>query len=143
MTQPLHHYLGSNTLAGLHEHAQRLNRLQAALTRILPGKLGAACKVANYKQGTLILTARSGAAASRIKQMIPSMLEQLQTDGQPVEHIRIRVGMPEEPRQQPRTNPRTVGPQARNSLLELMDSLPEDEPLRQSLERLLARSRSE
>ena len=66
MTRPLSRFLGGDALARLQDHAARLNRLQAVLDGMLPPQLQGQCRVANLKEGSLIVAAGGGAAAVRV-----------------------------------------------------------------------------
>lgn len=142
MTQPLQRFLGSgDTLAKLQDHADRLRRLQTLLEQFLPGPLSASCAVANQKGDVLILLARSGAAAARVKQNIPSLLEKFIAAGTGIASIQVKVTVTYAPEPPPPPQVRTLGGSGRESLEALKNSLPEDAPLRESLQRLLERSR--
>ncbi len=96
MTRPLSRFLGGDALARLQDHAARLNRLQAVLDGMLPPQLQGQCRVANLKEGSLVVAARGGAAAVRVRQILPSLLERLQHGGHPVQSIKVKVGTPEQ-----------------------------------------------
>jgi hypothetical protein len=142
MTQLLKRYLGAgDELARLHDHATRLRRLQTALEVHLPSALAGACSVANLKGDTLVLLASNGAAAAKLKQIAPSLIESFRLSGQPLKTIQVRVGVREE-RAPPRPpSNRSLSDAARLSLAEFSSTLPEDSPLRKSVERLIERSR--
>lgn len=144
MTRPLQRYLGSGeTLERLHDHARRLLRLQTAFEALLPAGLRGACSVGNIKADTLVLLARNGAVATKLKQLAPSLQGQLGEQGIIVNTIQVKVqvnpGAPPAPEPQVRTIPLA----GRASIEALAASLPPDAPLRAALERLAARSRSE
>jgi hypothetical protein len=144
MSEPVQRFLGSgDTLARLHDHTRTLRRLQAGLARALPGALGEACAVANLKGERLVLIARSGSVASRIRQMAPSLAAALAGEGFAVAQVEVKVGVvvaPEPPAPRPA---RTVGAVGRESLEQLIARLPEGDALRESLQRLVERSRAE
>lgn len=141
MTRPLSRFLaGGDALARLQDHAARLNRLQTALDGALPPPLAAQCRVANLKDGTLVLSARGGAAAVRLRQLLPSLLERLQHGGHPVQAIKVKVGTPEQVEYRRPPPERHISAAARSGLAAFADSLPADSPLRASLERLIRRS---
>lgn len=143
MTHPLQDFLGSgDALARLRDHAARLRRLQQLLEQLLPPPLARACGVANLKGDVLVLIARSGATAARLKQMGPSLTAQFAAAGVAVSSIQVRVGV-ENVAPPPRPPaPRSVGTSALAHLTALRDELPEDAPLRASLTRLIERSRT-
>ena len=143
MTQLIQRFLGTgDALAQLRDHAARLRRLQAVLAQHLPPALAAACVVANVKEDTLVVLAQGGAVAARLKQIAPTLVEQFTAAGFAVRTIRVKVQVVEE-RDVPRPVPdRRLSDAGRRSLADLSSSLPPDSPLRESLERLIARSRA-
>ena len=142
MTQSIKRYLGSgDALARLQDHAGRLRRLQITLERGLPPLLSGLCRVANLKDETLVIAASGGAAAARLKQMVPGLIAHFLQAGHPLKDIRIRVASPE-PQEVPRAPPlRHISPNAKADLTRFAASLPADDPLRSALERLAQRSR--
>ncbi|NUT15400.1 MAG: hypothetical protein HOQ33_12965, partial [Cupriavidus sp.] len=95
----------------------------------------------------LLLLAAQGAAAARVRQVVPTLLGRLQQRGSPVTSIRVRV-QPEVQRHsdwevEPVARPRTGGrmtPTGLANLDQLARSLP-DSPLRDALNTLLSHHR--
>ena len=144
MTKPLQRYLGSGeTLERLHEHARRLLRLQVAFEAMLPAGLRGACSVGNIKADLLVLLARNGAIATKLKQLAPSLQQQLGEQGIIVSAIQVKVQVNPGPPPAPEPQFRTIPQAGRSSIEALAASLPADAPLRAALERLAARSRTE
>lgn len=142
MTQPLQRFLAQgDALASLHHHAARLRRLQSVLERQLAPGLARTCNVANLKGDVLVVIARSGAAAARLKQLQPTLVRQFAAEGVALSSIQIKVGVSYAPPQPPPAEPRHISAPARSHLQRLHDALPEDAPLRASLERLIQHSR--
>lgn len=143
MTQLIQRFLGTgDALARLRDHAARLRRLQAVLEQHLPPALASACAVANVKNDTLVLLAHGGAVAARLKQIAPTLAEQFGAAGLPIRTIQVKVQVIEE-HEAPRPAPdRTLSEAGRRSLADFSSSLPADSPLRESLERLIDRSRA-
>lgn len=142
MTQLLHRFLArGDALARLQDHAARLRRLQRALEAGLPPQLTAQCQVANLKDGTLTVSARGGAAAVRLRQILPSLIEHFVRAGHAVQAIRVKVAAPEQPAWRAPASERHLSPTAKASLERLAHTLPADAPLREALERLVRRSR--
>lgn len=142
MSQLLHRYLGSgNALARLQDHAARLRRLQAALETALPPQLAAQCQVANLKDGTLVVAARGGAIAVRLKQMLPSLIEHFARAGHAVQAIKVKVATPEQAAWRRPPPERHISTDAKAGLARFAATLPADSPLRESLERLVRRGR--
>jgi hypothetical protein len=142
MTHSIRRYLGSgDALARLQDHAARLRRLQTLLERGLPPLLSSLCRVANLKDETLVIVASGGAAAARLKQMIPGLSAHFLQAGHPLKAIKVRVASPE-PQPERRAPPeRHISPDAKADLARFAASLPADSPLRSALERLTRRSR--
>lgn len=142
MTRLLQRFLhGGDALARLQDHAARLRRLQGALEAALPAQMLGQCQVANLKEGTLVLSARSGAAAVRLRQMLPSLLDHLLAAGHAVQAIKVKVASPEQEAEQRQPTERHISPAAKAGLSAFASSLPEDSPLRASLERLVRRGK--
>lgn len=142
MTRSLQGFLDSGeTLERLHDHALRLQRLQALLHEMLPAPLNTACSVANLKGETLVLLTRSGAVAARLKQTVPTLLQRFAESGVALTAIQVKVGIGSEPEPGRPPTVRTLPDTARESLESLSASLPEGAPLRESIRRLIDRSR--
>ncbi|MDX5446508.1 MAG: DUF721 domain-containing protein [Zoogloeaceae bacterium] len=144
MSNPLHRFLGSGeTLTRLHDHARLLLRTQESLRGMLPAALSEHCSVANLRDGNLVLFARNGSVAARLRQMVPSLINGFASRGQIVGAIQVKVGLVFETEPPPPPKARSVSKGGRESLARLIADLPEDAPLRASLQRLLDRSRSD
>jgi len=127
-------------LARLTGHAAILLRLQDRLAATLPEPLRPAVRVANLKDGRLLLHADNGAVATRLRQQAPTLVSALRLQGGEVTGIEVRV----QPRNPPSTPPAATpamppGAQARQALATLADRLEPPSPLRKALQRLLAR----
>lgn len=144
MSTPVRRFLdGGDTLARLHDHARGLLRVQEVLKSLLPPALAAGCDVANLKDNVLVVSTRGGAAAARLRQMVPSLISSFAERGLLLHNIQVKVGVSYAPPPPPPRTPRSVGQGGRESLAALIEQLPEDAPLRASLQRLLERSRPE
>lgn len=143
MTRQLQGYLGSgDTLSRLHEHAARLGRLQRTLEAALPPALVGACTVGNLKGDTLVLFARSGATAARVKQSLPSLMQHFASAGTLLRKIEVRVSVQNVAARARPPVARALSEAGRHSLEALRDALPADAPLARSLDRLIQRSRA-
>jgi Dna[CI] antecedent DciA-like protein len=141
MTQPLDRYFRSaDALSRLAEHAARLIRLQAILSRELPPLMAESCGVANLKQDELVIHARSGAVAARLKQMLPSLLQAYARQGVLLAGIQVRVEVRNPTPAPPAVPRRDISAQTRGGLAQLANTLPADAPLAQALRRLVGRS---
>jgi hypothetical protein len=143
LTQLIQRFLGAgDALARLRDHAARLRRLQTILDQHLPGSLAGACSVANLKGDTLIVMAQNGAVAAKLKQLANTLTEQFIASGVALKTIQIKVTIQEERDAPPAPMARTLSETGRDSISEFAASLPTDSSLRESLERLVARSRN-
>ncbi len=142
MTQLLHRFLArGDALARLQDHAARLRRLQRTLESGLPPQLTGQCQVANLKDGTLSVSARGGAAAVRLRQILPSLIEHFVRAGDAVQTIKVKVAAPEQAVWRAPVSERQLSSTAKEGLARFAQSLPADAPLREALERLVRRSR--
>lgn len=145
MSQQLRRFLTSgDALSRLQEHASRLRRLQTALESALPPTLAAQYRVANLKNDELVVFAQSGAAAVRLKQMVPSVLEQLNLAGHAIHAIKVKILSPDAQYAAAPRPPATreLSASAREHLTDFATSLPVDSELRQAIERLAQRART-
>lgn len=141
MTQPLDRYLRSaDALSRLAEHAARLARLQAILAHELPPLMAESCGVANLKGEELVLHARSGAVAARLKQMLPGLQQAYARQGVLLAAIKVKVAVSNPEPRRPAAARRFVPTQARGSLAQLATALPAGSALALALRRLIERS---
>ena len=142
MTRLLHRFLGSgDALARLQDHAARLRRLQGALDTALPPQMKAQCQLANLKVGTLVGGAGGGAAAGRLRQMLPTLVVHIARAGHAVQTIKVKVATPEQIEWRRSPTERHISAEAKAGLNAFARSLPEDSPLRASPERLVKRGK--
>lgn len=143
MTTPLQRFLGDgDALARLKDHAQRLVRLQSLFVSMIGEPLARTCAAANLKGDTLVVLASNGAAAVRIKQIAPRLIEQFCVNGVLIKTIQVKIAVNNPaPERIPPTG-RALSDAARASLVRLCESLPADAPLRDSLKTLVERSRT-
>lgn len=143
MTQPLHRFVGNGAaLDNLRVHAARLSQLQAHVSQALPPYLAGLCHVANLKDDVLILHAGNGAIAAKLRQAAPRLLNALAGQGVMLSAIKVAT-RPPETRPAPREPTiRAVSTSTQHELHALATHLPEDDPLRQALERFVQNSRT-
>ncbi len=137
-------YLNSaGDLARLSAHAGRLVKLQRVFEEIAPAYLAASSHVANFKLGKVVIHADSGAVAAKLRQMLPSLVDEFSLKGAEVTEIQVKVqpsGVALQHRKRVMVAA-TVGPSAKTGLSRLADVLPADSPLKEAVERLVKRSR--
>jgi len=103
-----------------------------------PAGLGHVSRVANYKQGKVVIHADHGAAAAKLRQFAESLRDGFLKDGLECKAIEIKV-QPLEISSQ--STPSTVKPLtsgAGAAIAATAGTLPKDSPLRNALERLIA-----
>lgn len=130
-----------SVLARYTAQVQRLARLQQAYEQAVPAALVRSGRVANLKQGVVVIYALSGAAAVKLRQVAPRLTDLFRQIGPEINEVQVKV-QPKEP--VARTAPFAGGiinPQQKQSLERLSESLPSGSPLRRSLERFLRHSR--
>jgi hypothetical protein len=137
-------YLNSaDGLARLSAHAGRLVKLQRVFEEIAPSHLAASSHVANFKLGKVVIHADSGAVAAKLRQMLPSLVDEFSLKGAEVTEIRVIVQPSHVATQHKRggKSSASVGVTAKGDLQRLADELPGDSPLKEALERLVKHSR--
>lgn len=136
-------YLNSaGGLARLSAHAGRLVKLQRVFEEIAPSFLAASSRVANFKLGKVVIHADSGAVAAKLRQMLPSLIDEFCLKGAEVTEIQVKVQPTHAALQQkPRGGRPAVSAPAKAGLEQLATDLPEDSPLKEALGRLVRNSR--
>ena len=153
--KPLNDWLTkAGPVSALMQTARQLASLEAEVLSLLPPGMRAGIAVAGVKtdtrgpqaEQTLLLLAAHGAAAARVRQVVPTLLSRLQQRGSQVTAIRVRV-QPEVGRADWDVGPVERKPRTANipsnglqSMDALARSLPES-PLKDALQSLLSRHR--
>jgi hypothetical protein len=88
-------YLDALSLAPDHRklfaNMQKLSSLQQVFFEIAPRQLAQFCTVGAFSEGNLTIRAANGAIATKIRQMVPSLLRKFEARGYEVTSIRIAV----------------------------------------------------
>ena len=136
-------YLNSaGGLARFSAHAGRLVKLQRIYEEIAPSYLAASSRVANFKSGKVVIHADSGAVAAKLRQMLPSLVDEFSLKGAEVTEIQVKVQPSYVAPQHKKPGGMTsVGASARTGLARLAEELPADSPLKDALRRLVKHSR--
>lgn len=138
----LDNYLRSTKeLVRLANKADKLIRLQRIYEAIAPPHLADCGQVVNLKSGKVVVLASNGAAAAKLRQIVPSLKDGFLRSGLEVTGVEVRVqvaGHEEASCEEAQT--RTLGARTRKQLYDLSEQLPESSPLRTALERLLRRT---
>jgi hypothetical protein len=143
-TSPISKLFGqSDVLARLQDHALHLLRLQRILDATLPPATRGSAHIANLQEGELIVHVQSPAMATRLRLCIESLKTALQTHGEAVTAIRIKVRTVRFQGDSVTTDApdRHIGAQGKDALRRLGDSLGESDPLALALKRMIDRSR--
>jgi hypothetical protein len=140
-TRSLHeHITTAEGTARFAAHAQRLLRLQRLLDAALPPPLRSSTRVANLREGKLIIHAANSAVAAKLRQLGPRFAELVVNAGMQISEIDIKVqaraSRATPANAEPKDGPSITRKQA---LTELSRSLPADAPIRTALESLLQR----
>lgn len=119
-------------------HAQQLRRLQKAFETALTPALRPHARIANLRQGTLVIHAANGAVAAKLRQIVPRFVDLLQLEGAKLTEIEVRVQAVAAATRRPRRErPALPGEKSQRRLAVLEDSLPDDSALKGPLQRLL------
>jgi hypothetical protein len=136
-------YLDSaDELARLAAHAERLVKLQRVFLEIAPDYLAESSRVANCKSGKIIIHADHGAVAAKLRQMLPSLADELLKRGVQVTEIQVKV---QPNHAAPQHGSLLIAPpvstRAKAGLSRLAGELPAGSELREAVERLVKKSR--
>jgi hypothetical protein len=120
-------------------HARLLLRLTRLYQTIAPAHLAAASHLANYKSGIVVIHAASGAVATKLKQLAPTLADGFSRKGIECNGVQVKVQARESGTQSRTSVPRPLSLNASRSLGDLRDTLPES-PLREALKTLIERA---
>ena len=120
-------------------HARLLLRLTHLYQTIAPAHLAAASHLANYKSGIVVIHATSGAVATKLKQLAPTLDDGFSRKGVECNGVQVKVQARESGTQSRTSTPKPLSPNASRSLSDLRDNLPES-PLRAALQTLIERA---
>ena len=91
-THKIGHLLAqSSELRALSRRAQHLAELQRAMLEAVPRPLRRTCRIKGFRSGTLFVAADNAAAAAKLRQLAPRLLEHLRKRDEQVTKIRIEV----------------------------------------------------
>jgi hypothetical protein len=121
----------------LFSHMTALTTMQDVFCGIAPPQLARHCALGGLSNGKLIILARNGAIAAKLRQTTPSLLLKFQAKGYEVTAIRIAVQANSGTQGNNTTAAkRSIGRAGRESLRQLAMKLPQS-PLKASVESLL------
>lgn len=87
--------LATRELQGLSRKARRLMELQQVFFDSAPRSLARACRIKDYRTGTLFLSAENAAVATKLKQLAPSLLLNIRKREPEVTGIQVSVQVKE------------------------------------------------
>ena len=138
MQNPLENYLEAADGAGkVLAHARLLLKLAQFYKKLAPAHLGQASCVANYKSKTIVIHAVSGAVATKLRQMAPSLAGDFSRMGVECNEVQVKVQAHKIEAQSRTSTQKPLSIKTSDELNGLAGSLP-DSPLRAALESLLA-----
>jgi hypothetical protein len=129
----------SDGIAPLMPQAKRLIELREILAAVLPESLARYCSIANYKQGKVVIFTANGAIASKLKLMLPTLLEQLSRRAMEVTGLEVCV-QPLNSDSQLVEKSAKMSQEAALGLARLCEQLPDSE-LKIALEKFASRHR--
>lgn len=127
----------TDAFAALRAGVEQVAALQRDLTALLPDYLANHVEPGSIKDGTLTLFAAHNALASRLRQVEPRLIADLQQRGWPVTTLRVRV-RPKDAPEPPHVKQARMTDAGAAALRELADHL-EPSPLQMALARMAAR----
>lgn len=140
MQNLLENYLEAADGAGnVLAHARLLIKLGHLYEGMAPAHLGQASCVANYKSGIIIIHAASGAVATKLRQLAPTLAKEFLKRGVECNEVQVKVQAPETRSQSRTSTQKPLSVQTSQELAGLADSLPASS-LRSALETLLKRA---
>ena len=143
MSNVLEHYLDNDAAAGkVMAHARLLLKLARRFEAIAPAGLARVAHVANYKSGKIVIHADNGAVATKIRQMSQRLCDELSKRGAECTGIEVKVQPRQIPFQSTTSTPKPLSAKACGVLRSTTEKLPKG-PLREALDRLLARAAKE
>src|SRR5262249_12462012 len=126
----------SAELAAVAEHAERLLELQHLFEAIAPPALAQNCRIANFKQGVLVILATNAFFAAKLRQFLPSPADEFCHRGCQVTATQVAVQARPPPVTPADDPPVAPAPAARAGLKAFADAAG-DARTRRAVERLL------
>jgi hypothetical protein len=130
-----------HTMANLLPFVARMLALQKDCLNLLPAMFQC-CDVVRFESEVLILAVPTTALATKLKQQLPNLQDQLTQRGWQVTSIRLKVQVRQESRPEPVRSSLQLPPRALQAFAELEENLPNDkgnQDLKKALRELLAK----
>jgi hypothetical protein len=122
------------------DKVRQLRSFQLLYEKVAPASLLRASSVLKIEQNILTLAANNGAIATKLRQMTPDLVRQLQQHGCEVTGIQVKVQVSIPPSSRP-VAPSALSLEGKKQVADLAESLT-DSPLKSALQRLAKNSRS-
>ena len=132
-----------HTMASLLPHVARMLALQKDCANLLP-EMFQCCDVIRFESGNLILAVPTTALATKLKQQLPTLQDQLNQRGWQVTSIRLKVQVKQELSPEPVRSSLQLSPRAREAFAQLEENLADEKghkDLKKALQELLAKRR--
>lgn len=141
MRSAIKDYLADDKAAGaVMGHAALLLRLNAVFQQSVPSPLGKAARVANIKAGCVVILAENGAVAVKLRQMTQRLESTFIAAGVQCSSLAVKVQPAKTLSESTGSTLKPISEQSRASLGSLLNSLPDNDSLRQAIEVLLRRA---
>lgn len=133
----------SSELLRLSSQAGLIARACRVYKQFVPAALAGVSAVTNVRCGKMLLRADSGAVAARLRQLAPSLIDRLQKEGIDIRDVIVQTqpGLEATETVRPAGPPKAVSARSLEHMEQLAQTLPEDDPLRRSLNQLIARAK--
>ena len=139
MQKSLENYLEAADGAGsVLAHARLLLKLTDLYQKIAPPHLAQASTLANYKAGIVVIHATSGAVASKLQQLAPTLAAGFSRKGIECSGVQVKVQAPKTGTHSSTSTQKPLSPRASGELEDLRNSLPAGE-FRAALDEFLSR----
>ncbi|HET9113763.1 MAG TPA: DUF721 domain-containing protein [Burkholderiales bacterium] len=139
--QPVQGFIESDErLRSLQTHVQEIVRLQRIWQKIVPAGLAEASRIGQIDAGTVSIYADHGAAATKLRQLVTSIMSELARHGIEAAAVRIKVRTQAIPVRQRIVNKPQITPSGLRQLDSLQQQL-EEGGLKNALSALLDRHR--
>jgi hypothetical protein len=140
MQNSLESYLeGADGAANVIAHARLLIKLARLYQEIAPPHLSQASSLVNYRTGIIVIHTTSGAVATKLRQLAPTLTEGFSSKGFECNGVQIKVQARETTSQSMTSTQKPLSSRSAGELETLRDALPQS-PLRDAIATLIERS---
>ncbi|WP_153111907.1 DciA family protein [Propionivibrio limicola] len=121
-------------------HARLLMKLAHLYQQLAPAHLAQSSSLANYKSGTIVIHANSGAVAAKLRQLAPTLTAGFIKKGIECNGVQVKVHTALTDRPLDTCTLKPLSAATSRTLDSLRETLPGDSPLRTALAHLLDRA---